>query len=246
MDNLKIAISGYGQMGEQIESLASDIGYEVVQIFDLENPPKAEDCKDFEVAIDFTMPRSVFANVEEFAKAKKKVVLGTTGWYHRSKDLEKIIWQNDSALIWGSNFSVGVNLFFKIIESASKLAGDLDEFDWMIHEIHHKRKKDSPSGTAETLASIILKNVRSKKLIERDRIEDQINPAALHVSSTRGGEITGRHTVFLDSISDSLELTHRAKSRKGFAYGALLAANWISDKRGFYNYSEVFEDIISK
>lgn len=245
MSKLKIAISGYGQMGKEIESLAKENDCEVVQIFDQDNPPILSNFKDFDVAIDFSIPDTVFPNISEFAKAGKNIVLGTTGWYERSDELQKIIDDNNVGLIWGSNFSVGVNLFFRIIESASKLAGNLDNFDWMIHEMHHKRKKDSPSGTAESLAKIILDNVTSKNFIERDKIDGEVDSSKLHVSSTRGGEINGRHTIYLDSISDSIELTHRAKNRKGFAGGSLLAAKWISGKKGFFNYSDVFSDIIS-
>jgi 4-hydroxy-tetrahydrodipicolinate reductase len=241
MTNLKIALSGYGQMGRQIHELSEKANCEVVKTFD--NSPNANDLDGFDVVIDFTEPSSVFSNVRLFAEAGKNIVLGTTGWYDRESELKEIISSNGTGLIWGSNFSVGVNLFFRIIESASKLAGNLDDFDWMIHEMHHKRKKDSPSGTAESLAKIVVDNVSSKNGIEVNRI-DEVDSSKLHVSSTRGGEINGRHTIYMDSISDSIELTHRAKNRKGFATGSLLAAKWIADKKGFFNYSDVFEEII--
>lgn len=244
MDKLKIALSGYGQMGKEIDSLANENGCEVVQIFDEKNVPQKTEFKNFDVVIDFTVPNVAKKNLISFAEKGKNVVMGTTGWYDNKDEFKEIVDKNDIGFIWGSNFSIGVNLFFKIIENASKLAGNLDSFDWMIHEMHHKRKKDSPSGTAESLADIIIKNVNSKSGKETNKIDGQVDSSKLHVSSTRGGEINGRHTIYIDSISDSIELTHRAKNRKGFAQGSIVAANWIYSKKGFFNFKDVFEEII--
>lgn len=242
---LNIAISGYGQMGKEIERLCPDNDLNVTNIFDILNLPNPKKPYDFEVVIDFTEPSTAIKNIELFAGMGKNIVLGTTGWYDQKDEVEKIINDHNVGMIWGSNFSVGVNLFFKIIDSASSLINNLDMFDVMIHEMHHKRKKDSPSGTAESLAEIVLKNIDRKTKSEKNALLDQeIDPSSLHVSSTRGGEITGRHTIYMDSIADSIELTHRAKNRSGFALGSILAAKWIAGKKGMFEFRDVFSEII--
>jgi 4-hydroxy-tetrahydrodipicolinate reductase len=241
---LKIAISGYGQMGKAIEKLCPENDIEVTNVFDILNLPNPNHDYDFEVVIDFTQPDTAVKNVETFAKMGKNIVLGTTGWYDKKEYIEHTSKHHNIGLIWGSNFSVGVNLFFKVIESASSLINNLDMFDAMIHEMHHKRKKDSPSGTAESIAEIVLQNLDRKTEIEKNALLDSsIKPEQLHVSSTRGGEITGRHTLYIDSIADSIELTHRAKNRSGFALGAILSAKWIADKKGMYEFRDVFSQI---
>jgi len=240
----KIAIVGYGQMGKAIESMAKENGFILTNIFDLNNTLNDSEEYEFDVAIDFSFPETAIKNAIILSSLKKNIVLGTTGWYEHTESMKKIISENNNGLVWGSNFSIGVQLFFRIIENASKIINNFENFDLMIHEMHHKRKKDSPSGTAVSLANIILNNVDRKNSIEKNAIDGDVDSDKLHLSSTRGGEITGRHTVYLDSISDSIELTHRAKNRKGFAYGSLVAAKWIHNKQGFYEYNQVLNDII--
>ena len=240
----KIAIVGYGQMGKQIESLAKNQSFEVSEIFDIENPLK--DGKfDFDVAIDFTFPDTVFENTRILAENGKNIVLGTTGWYHREDELRSIIEEAGVGLVWGSNFSIGVNSFFSIVKAAAKVMDKFDSFDTMLHEMHHMRKKDSPSGTAESLAKIIIEELQRKDKIETGRIDGEIDSNTLHVSSTRGGEVFGRHTVYFDSKSDSIELSHRAKSREGFAQGSLEAAKWIHGKSGFFDFQYAFNQMIT-
>lgn len=240
----RIAIVGYGQMGKQIESLAKDKGFEVAEIFDT-NKPLKDGYFDFDVAIDFTYPDTVFENVKILASKGKNIVLGTTGWYNKKSELENIVNESNIGLVWGSNFSVGVQTFFRIVQQAARLIDKLDDFDVMVHEMHHKRKKDSPSGTAVSISQFLLNEIRRKNKIETARIDDEIGDDVIHVSSTRGGEVFGRHTVYLDSISDSIELSHRAKSRAGFALGSLEAAKWIHEKKGFWEFTQVMEDIFN-
>lgn len=238
----KIAIVGYGQMGKQIEALALEAGFEVSEIFDVDRPLK--DGKfDFDVAIDFTIPDTVFENVEILASKGKNIVLGTTGWYDRKDELKAIIDKYNVGLVWGSNFSIGVQMFFRIVENAAKLVNRSDIFDIMVHEMHHKRKKDSPSGTAVSIANLLLDNIDRKTELETSRVDNSLDDNTIHVSSTRGGEVFGRHTVYLDSISDSIELSHRAKSRAGFALGSLEAAKWIYGKKGFFKFTNVMDDV---
>jgi len=240
----KIAIIGYGQMGKEINILARENNFEVTDIFDLDNVLNDTKDYEFDVAIDFSFPKSAIKNALILSSLGKNIVMGTTGWYDDAETMKKIISENNNGFVWGSNFSVGVQLFFRIIENAAKIIDKFDNFDLMLHEMHHRRKKDSPSGTAETLADIILQNVARKTSLETNAINGEVDEAKLHVSSTRGGEITGRHTLYIDSISDSIELSHRAKNRKGFAMGSLVAAKWIHNKKGYFQYNQVIDDIL--
>ena len=242
-DKLKIALIGYGSMGKEIHRLSEDKDYIVTDIFDLKNKIDENKEYDFDVAIDFTFPEYVFDNVTKLAKMGKNIVLGTTGWYDREDELKSIVEKYDVGLVWGSNFSIGVQMFFRMVNKISEIVDKVEDFDIMMHEMHHYRKKDSPSGTAETLANIILENVARKTSKEINAIQGDVDRSKLHVSSTRGGEITGRHTIYIDSISDSIEVTHRAKNRSGFALGSLSAATWIKDKKGFYVFDDVLDSI---
>lgn len=239
MNKTKIAILGYGSMGKEIEKQALESGFIITDIFHIDNKFDPAKKYDFDVAIEFTQPDAVFVNVKDLASAGKNIVVGTTGWYDRIDEMREIAEQNNVGIVWASNFSVGMNMFFKIVEYASKLAAQAEEYDIMLHELHHKRKKDSPSGTAESLGKIIMENVKIKNSILTETAHEQINPEQLHVTSTRGGEIFGTHTVYIDSLPDTIELTHRARSRAGFASGSLKAAELIHNKKGFYEFSEL-------
>lgn len=239
----KLALVGYGAMGRVIEKLAKDKGYTITDIFDTDNPLEANANYDFDVAIDFTFPDTVANNIKLLSEQGKSVVVGTTGWYDRKDELTDIVTKNGTGLVWGSNFSVGVQMYFKIVKYASKLVNFLDSYDVMVNEMHHKRKRDSPSGTAEIMAKIITSNIDRKTGTEFNAINGEVDNSKLHVSSTRGGEITGIHTMYIDSLADSIEITHTAKNRTGFALGSLLAANWVQDKKGFYSFNEILTDI---
>ncbi|MFP4369801.1 MAG: 4-hydroxy-tetrahydrodipicolinate reductase, partial [Candidatus Kapaibacterium sp.] len=182
-------------------------------------------------------------NVELFSSMGKNIVLGTTGWYDKKDEIEKIVKKQGNGLIWGSNFSIGMQMLFRIVRKAAALMDKVDGYDIMLHEMHHMRKKDSPSGSGISLANIILDEVSRKKGIFSETAHEQINPNKLHLSSTRGGEIHGTHTVYLDSLSDTIELTHRAKNRSGFAKGALTAARWIKGKTGFYKFDDILDEL---
>ncbi|TNE32698.1 4-hydroxy-tetrahydrodipicolinate reductase [bacterium] len=239
----KIALVGYGAMGRVIEKLAKDKGYFITDIFDNDKPLDPNADYDFDVAIDFTQPDIVLDNIKILSSKGKRIVVGTTGWYDKSDEVSKIITKNENAMVWGSNFSVGVQMYFKIVKYASKLVNYLDSYDVMVTEMHHKRKKDSPSGTAEIMGKIITSNINRKTGVEYGVINGDIDNSKLHITSTRGGEVTGTHTMYLDSLADTIELTHRAKNRTGFALGSLLAANWVQDKKGYYSFNEILTDI---
>ncbi len=241
----RIALVGYGAMGHELDRLASSAGCTIARVFDEHRPLTADSPDEFDVAIDFTVPGAVLPNLEVLARMGKSVVIGTTGWYQHMPQVQQIVEQHGIGCVWGSNFSVGVQMFLRVVRAAAIMANDATEYDVMVHEWHHHRKKDSPSGTAISLASAIIGEVDRKNHMEAETRHDQIDPSALHVTSTRGGEVVGKHIVTLDGPFDTIELVHTAKNRSGFAHGALLAAQWVKDKKGLYEFTDVFPQIHS-
>jgi len=239
----KIAILGYGNMGKEIERLALEQGYVITDIFDFHTPIKADVEYDFDVAIDFTYPQAVFDNTRKLAKQGKNIVLGTTGWYSEKDKLSMLVESNNIGLVWGSNFSIGMQMFFRLTKVLGKLANKVPEYDVFLHEYHHTQKKDSPSGTALSLANILLGELERKDKIETGRVDGEIASNALHLSSTRGGSIPGTHTITVDSKSDFLEISHIARNREGFASGSLVAADWIWQKKGFFDFNETLDEL---
>lgn len=242
----RIALVGYGSMGKELERLAPAKNCEVVAKYDIDRPLTAMANFDFDVAIDFSIPKAVVNNVELLAKREKNIVIGTTGWSTEKTAVERIVSAAGIGAVYGSNFSVGMQIFFRIVERAADLIDEVPDYDVMLHELHHRRKADAPSGTALSLADIILKNISRKKENLVETSHGIISPDKLHVTSTRGGEIAGTHTVYMDSAADTIELTHRAKNRSGFALGALSAARWIAGKKGLYDFREVFEEVMQE
>lgn len=240
--NPKIGLIGYGAMGLEIEKLAHELGFIITEKFDINHQLKENVEYEFDVAIDFSVTESVFNNVEKIGKLGKNIVLGTTGWYKEENRLKDLVDQYNIGLVWGSNFSIGMQTFFKLVEYSSEFISKMD-YDIMLHELHHRNKRDSPSGSALTLSKIILDNYPNKKSIEINSVQGIIDESILHVSSTRGGHITGTHTVYIDSIADTIELTHTAKNRSGFALGSLKSAKWLKDKKGFYCFNDIFQEI---
>lgn len=242
-NNPTIALIGYGSMGREIERLAKDQNIEVARVFDQYNPLIEYAAYNFDVAIDFSAPEAVLDNVRILTKMKKNVVLGTTGWYDKIKEIKELTEKHEVGLVWGSNFSIGMQMFFRIVDQAAYMMSKIDGYDILLHELHHSRKKDSPSGTALTLAKKIQRQLASKIEVLEETSHKQIETHQLHVTSSRGGEFPGTHTVYLDSLADTIELTHRARNRSGFALGALTAAKYIHGKKGFYEFSEMLEKI---
>ena len=185
----------------------------------------------------------LFRSIEAVINSGKDIVVGTTGWYDKLEDVKKLVKKNNVGLLYCPNFSLGVNLFYQIINTASHIFNKFDDYDMMISEIHHKNKVDSPSGTALSLAQLIVQNVKRKKEILKDTSKEKIKPEQLHVTSTRVGSVIGQHSVMFDSDADSIEITHTAKNRRGFALGALLAAEWIIGKKGVYTMKDVMSSL---
>jgi 4-hydroxy-tetrahydrodipicolinate reductase len=242
--NLKIGIVGYGQMGRIIEALAIAGNIQIGGIYDIDNPLSESSEHDYDVAIDFSTPDSVLDNINFLSDIGKNIVVGTTGWLDKLEEVREIVGKNKTGFVYGSNFSVGMNIMYSIIHTAAEKVNLFPEYDIMLHEIHHKRKKDSPSGTALSIAGIITDRISRKQRITGETIHGTISPDELHISSLRGGEVPGTHTVIIDSAADTIEITHRAKSREGFASGAILAAKWIAGKKGFFEFSDIFNQLI--
>lgn len=235
MEKPRLAIVGYGKMGKEVASLAKEKGFEITDIFDVDKPLNENGDYRFDVAIDFTSPDAVIENIRKYAKLRKNAVIGTTGWYEHLFEVKKIVEEAGIGLIYSSNFSVGVQVYFKIIEEISKLMNSFEEYDPLVYEIHHRYKKDSPSGTALTIGKILIENLNRKRKISTTA--NEMTPDSIGIASLRGGEVVGIHSVAFDSVFDSIEIVHRAKNRKGFALGALLASQIIFGKKGLIQFS---------
>jgi 4-hydroxy-tetrahydrodipicolinate reductase len=185
-----------------------------------------------DVAIEFSLPDAVVSNARAYALAGCPAVVGTTGWLDRIDEVRTAVERTDIGLVYGSNFSIGAHIFFLVSRYAASLVRDIEDYDLLIHEMHHRQKKDSPSGTALTLAQSILDVVPRKKRIATGRLDGAPEPDELHVSSSRVGSVPGTHTLTMDSAADTIEVRHQARNRGGFALGAVLAAEWVVGKHG--------------
>lgn len=241
---MKLGIIGYGRMGKIIEQIAKQRGHEIVSIIDIdrnENIGKHAECY-----IDFSVPEALDKNIKILCDLQVPVVIGVTGWNNKMEEYSQLFKNKGNTGIWSGNYSLGVNLYWKVIRQATETFDKFaKEYDIMIHEFHHKNKIDSPSGTAIQTAKIILEKSSSKDAIVTETLQRKRKDNELHVSSTRGGSIPGTHTVLFDSNFDTVEITHTARSREGFALGAILAAEKINTvKQGLHNFSEIFDSII--
>jgi 4-hydroxy-tetrahydrodipicolinate reductase len=241
---MNIALIGYGKMGKEIDRLASERNIAVLARLEPGSEMKESEIRRTDVLIHFASPESVLPYVQQWATAKKNIVVGTTGWQKDLDRVKSIVAETKIGLVYASNFSVGVHLFFRLVKEAATLMNNFAEYDVTVHEAHHKDKVDSPSGTALTAARILLEGIHRKKTILSDTFHGKIKPDQLQVTSTRVGAIVGTHTIIFDSLADSIELKHTAKNRSGFALGAILAAEWVKDKHGLYTMEDVLADII--
>ncbi len=250
---MRLALLGYGRMGKEVERVARIRGIEIVSIIDPNVKPGGifhteitkESVKDADVVIDFTSPSSAIANIKKVSSLKKNMVVGTTGWSDNLEEAKKSVKESKTGLIYSSNFSLGVNAYFMIVEQAAKIFNKLEEYDVYGYELHHNQKVDSPSGTAKTTADILLSNIaRKKKLV--CHADGKIAPHELSFGSVRAGSIPGTHVVGFDSDSDSIEIMHAARSRSGFALGSIMAAEWVYEKKGFFSMKDFMVDYLKK
>jgi 4-hydroxy-tetrahydrodipicolinate reductase len=222
---MKLALLGYGKMGRMVEQAAVREHCEVVCVIDPVAGSRGK-LSDADVCVDFTEPRAVIENIKAAAAARVSMVVGTTGWHDRIDEARRLVEESGIGFVYGSNFSIGVNLMFKITEHAAELFSRFPSHDPFIEEAHHKHKKDAPSGTALSL----------KRIAEAKYSRD------IPTSSTRAGYFPGKHIVGFDSEADTLEIVHTARSRGGFAEGALLAARWIAGRKGFFEFSQIIDE----
>lgn len=253
---MKIALLGYGKMGMAIEKIAISKGHEIVYKVNLENAYDfmPVSLMNVDVAIDFSMPTAAVDNILKCFQTNTPIVVGTTGWYDQFEEIRKKCLDDNQAMVYSTNFSIGVNLFYKLNKILASMMAHFDSYDVMIEETHHTAKQDYPSGTALSLAKHIMDEVKSKSAIKAKLIHGQeqpsqsVKPHELLVESYRVGDVTGIHKVRYESVIDSIEITHDAKSRYGFAKGALMAAEWIVGKKGLYTMDDILnlDEIINK
>ncbi len=233
---MKIALLGYGKMGKTIERLAKERGHSISHKItaDIE----ITDLSDADVAIDFSVPTAAFDNIKTCFQNKLPVVSGTTGWLDKYEHAVKLCEAENAAFLYASNFSVGVNLFFELNEKLAKMMDHFQNYSVAIEEIHHLQKLDAPSGTAISLAQQIIGNSR-KKGWQLDHAEENEIP----ITAKREDNVPGTHTVSYNSEIDSIEIKHTAHSREGFALGAIIAAEWIVNKKGVFSMRDVLQDL---
>lgn len=241
---MKIALIGYGAMGKLVHRLAEERGHEIVicmssgvragytrelrdkSLLTMSLPlTRALECCD--VAIDFTTTQAVKENVKACVAAGVPLVEGTTGWNSEQNEIERIVCEGEGSFVFGANFSIGVNLFYRIADYAAELIAKFPEYEAFIEEQHHSRKKDAPSGTALKLKEIVSKHAEPGE-----------------IAATRAGHIPGTHRLGFDGATDQVLLQHTARSRDGFASGAILAAEWIVGKKGFYEFTDVMDELL--
>jgi 4-hydroxy-tetrahydrodipicolinate reductase len=232
---MKLALIGHGAMGQLIVSQARAAGVEIGMILMSGDASQnaaqlATKLRGHDVAIDFSVGTAVLKNVEACGLTGVPLVEGTTGWKDDQAEARRILEEHGGALVYGANFSIGVNVFYRIVSHAARLMAGLDQYEAFIEEEHHSRKRDAPSGTAMKL---------------KDLMAEHINPE-IPVASIRAGHIPGTHRVGFDSAADQIRLEHMARSRAGFAAGGLLAARWIIGRKGVFEFSEVIDEILTK
>ena len=247
---MNIAIIGYGKMGHIVEQIAIKKGLNIRAIIDpvaehaTHKEINRESLKDVDVCIEFSLPEVAIENIKEIASLKVNHVFATTGWYDKVNEVKKIIEDAGTGFIYASNFSIGVNIFFRIVENAAKIINNVEDYDIFGYELHHNRKKDSPSGTAKSIEKILIENIDRKKSVVEEKLDRKIEPNELHFASVRGGDIPGTHIVGFDSTADTIELKHTARTRQGFALGSVIAAEWINGKKGFFTINDMMKEII--
>jgi 4-hydroxy-tetrahydrodipicolinate reductase len=228
---INLALLGYGKMGKTLAQLAPQRGFEVRLVMDIDINAQGrgitrEKFQGIDVCVDFTTPEAAFENICRVAALGVNLVVGTTGWHNRLEEVRRIIESGGVGMVYGANFSIGVNLFYRLARAAAEIFASFPIYDPFLTEAHHKMKKDSPSGTALEIARQI-----QPYFADRD----------IPVASVRAGYIPGVHELGFDSEADTVVLRHTARGRQGFAEGALYAARWIAGRKGFFNFTDVLQ-----
>lgn len=251
---MKISIIGYGKMGCEIEKAAREQNVVVASIIDphvsaggiFHTAINEESLEKADVAIDFTSPHSAIGNIRSVCLLGKSLVVGTTGWYSQLPEAKSIAQSSGTGLLYSPNFSLGVNLFLRIVRFSANAFSNLAEYDPFVYELHHAAKADSPSGTASRISEIILSEIKRKDSFATARLAGAIKGNELSVASIRAGSIPGTHVAGFDSPADTIELRHTARGRHGFAAGALLAAQWLNGKKGFFAMDDFLDSYLGR
>jgi 4-hydroxy-tetrahydrodipicolinate reductase len=234
---MRVAIVGYGRMGREVEAVLRERGHDPVVAARGGFPPGCP------VGIDFTRGASVPDNVARALSGGARYVVGTTGWNDRFDDVRRSVEGARGGLVHAANFSLGVNLYYRIVRPAAALMARFPEYDPYVLERHHRHKRDAPSGTARVLAEI-LESAGGPRRKAALALTGALPEDAFHVAAVRAGGIVGEHTVGFDSGGDEILIEHRARSRRGFAQGAVIAAEWIASREGFYSFEQVLDDVL--
>lgn len=237
---MKIALVGYGKMGKEIEKIAIERGHSIVLTIDINNQQDftIENLQKADVVIEFTTPVTAYNNYLQCFKAGVPVVSGSTGWTDKYDEIASLCKQTGNAFFYSSNYSLGVNIFFELNRKLAAIMNKFPQYDLCVEEVHHNQKLDAPSGTAITIANDILANVERKKTW---RLNEFKSTDELQVVSKRLGTVPGTHIVEYDSADDTLEIKHSAKSRRGLAFGAVLAAEFIQGKKGVFGMKDLLD-----
>jgi 4-hydroxy-tetrahydrodipicolinate reductase len=235
-----VAVVGYGKMGREVEAVLRERGHSSVPVLLGSKFPVG--CP---VGIDFSQADAVPANLEAALALGARYVIGTTGWDANLDQVRASVAQHHAGLVHSANFSLGVNLYYRIVRDAATILAHVPEYDPYVLERHHRQKKDAPSGTAKALAQILERAYGGKRKAV-DRLDGALPADAFHVTALRAGGIVGEHTVGFDSGGDEILLEHRARSRRGFALGAVLAAEWIVSRTGFFSFDAVLDDLLKR
>jgi len=238
---MKVALIGYGKMGKEIEKILLSKKHTVELIIDINNPEdlNSENLKNVDIAIEFSAPDAAYGNIVKCIQYGTPVVCGTTAWLARYDDVVKLCKEKNGAFFYASNYSIGVNIFFKINRELARLMNKFGEYDVTVEEVHHTQKKDAPSGTAITIAEGILENLERKN---KWVCGTTTTREELEICAIRRSVVPGKHTVTYESETDLITIDHNAKSRVGFAVGAVAAAEFLCGKKGIYTMEDLMNE----
>lgn len=236
---MRIALIGYGKMGKEIEKIATQRGHQIVSVIDVDSTHNfsSEAFRTTDVAIEFTQPATAVENYKKCFDVGIPVVSGTTGWLESLPEIKQLCEKEGKTFFYASNFSIGVNVFFTVNKYLAKIMNNFPVYDVRMEETHHVHKLDSPSGTAITLAEDILENIQHKNKWS----ETEVSPDVLSIRAIREGEVPGIHEIIYESEADIISIKHDAKNRKGFALGAVIAAEFIQGKQGFFTMNDILK-----
>lgn len=241
---MNIALVGYGRMGRTVEAVARERGHRITARIGREDELGPDTLAGVDVAMEFSRPDAAVENIRRIAGSGVSAVVGTTGWYHRLDEARAVVEAAGTGVVHAPNFSLGVQILVRMARHLGQLVDRLDEYDVHVHEAHHRQKLDHPSGTGRRLVEILLETVGRKEYWAEGPPDGAADPATLLVTSVRAGAIPGTHVVAVEGPDDRMELRHEARGRAGFARGAVMAAEWVRGRAGFYTLDDVLAELL--